>query len=146
MRIPYKVVPINPSAPGFLNEQFHWVPVLLVRLIVDHTPTVRFEAVVDSGAASCLFHASLGRMAGLKVEKGVEDSIRGIISGTQSKVYYHGIKLAFADQFLNVTAGFSDELSVAGILGRRGFFDNFAITFDPSSQPPGMEIQRMYSA
>jgi hypothetical protein len=34
-------------------------------------------------------------------------------------------------------------VSVGGILGRRGFFENFIIRFDPSLVPAGFEIDRL---
>jgi len=39
--------------------------------------------------------------------------------------------------------GFSEELSVAGTLGRTGFFDAFRVTFDHSEHPPILEINRI---
>jgi hypothetical protein len=47
---------------------------------------------------------------------------------------------------LKIKASFSEELPVAGILGISGFFENFKITFDPSSTPPGFELDRIYRA
>jgi hypothetical protein len=44
---------------------------------------------------------------------------------------------------IQIKAGFSPRLSVAGLLGRRGFFENFIIKFDPSATPPGFEILRL---
>src|ERR1043166_3120741 len=35
-----------------------------------------------------------------------------------------------------VMAGFSPQLSVAGLLGQVGFFDNFIVTFDYTPHPP----------
>lgn len=121
MHIPYKVVPIDRPVPGFPNEPFYWFPILVVKIIVNHAPTKRFEAFVDSGSGSCLFHSDIGRAVGLKVENGEEGPLRGVIGGAKGKVYYHRIKLVVTDQMLSIVAGFSDELSVAGILGRYGF-------------------------
>jgi len=44
---------------------------------------------------------------------------------------------------LKIRAGFVRDLPVAGLLGRRGFFENFIITFDPSATQPGFDIQRL---
>jgi hypothetical protein len=44
---------------------------------------------------------------------------------------------------LRIRAGFVDNLPVAGLLGRRGFFENFIITFDPSAEPPGFDLERL---
>jgi len=68
------------------------------------------------------------------------------VHGVVRKVYYHKIKLCIGPDIIPVTAGFSDELSVSGILGRFGFFDNYTITFDPCTNPPGFDIQRIHRA
>jgi hypothetical protein len=43
---------------------------------------------------------------------------------------------------IEVVAGFARKLNTSGILGRQGFFDNFKVTFDHSSYPPALEIER----
>jgi len=53
------------------------------------------------------------------------------------------IHLWVGADMIKIRAGFSEEISVAAILGRRAFFENFTITFDLSSSPPGFEIQRL---
>lgn len=106
-------------------------------------PTKRFEAIVDSGAPDCFFHASIGRAIGLEIENGVPGDLGGIVHGAAIKVYYHDIGLYVGADRVRVRAGFSDDVSVAGILGRRGFFDNFIVTFDPTLTPPGFDIQRV---
>jgi hypothetical protein len=45
-----------------------------------------------------------------------------------------------------ILAGFTDQLPVAGLLGRVGFFEYFKITFDPSTNPPGFDLERIYRA
>ena len=43
---------------------------------------------------------------------------------------------------IRMTAGFSEVLPLGGILGRIGFFESFKITFDPSTTPPGFELEQ----
>jgi hypothetical protein len=45
-----------------------------------------------------------------------------------------------------VKAAFTDKLPVAGILGRRGFFENFKVTFDYSYDPPEVHLERIHRA
>lgn len=45
-----------------------------------------------------------------------------------------------------IKAGFVADLPLAGLLGRIGFFEYFKITFDPSTSPPGFELERIYKA
>jgi len=47
---------------------------------------------------------------------------------------------------IDIVAGFCPTLTLAAILGRHGFFDNFVITFSHEYDPPGMEISRIYRA
>lgn len=109
-------------------------------------PTKRFEAMIDSGASRCIFHANLGRAIGLNIENGEAEDTTGI-SGEPTTTYLHNISLHVpGGHSLRVRAGFTDQLPVAGLLGRQGFFEHFKITFDPSSNPPGFELQRIYCA
>jgi hypothetical protein len=58
----------------------------------------------------------------------------------------HPISLLVGEHMLHVNAAFSDTLPVAGLLGRSGYFEHFRITFDPASNPPGLELERVYKA
>ena len=143
MRFNYKIVPVKPS-PVFPAETSAWIPVIPVRLSYGHgKQSLAFEAIVDSGAADCLFHAQIGKQIGLDVEKGPKRDIGGVGQGATIEAYYHNVKLWVGTGMIQIKAGFSPNLSVAGLLGRRGFFENFIIKFDPSASPPGFEIQRL---
>jgi hypothetical protein len=43
-------------------------------------------------------------------------------------------------------AGFSRHLSVTGLLGRRGFCENFVVKLDASTSPPHCEIEKIHRA
>ena len=45
-----------------------------------------------------------------------------------------------------ITAGFSEQLAVAAILGRHGFFEHFTVTFDPCGARPGLIVERVHRA
>jgi len=83
-----------------------------VSLMVGHTKSKRFDALIDSGAFTTYFHSDVG----------------------------------LAEHIILIKAGFYDRLGCAGILGRHGFFEHFAVTFDPSNNPPGMDISRIHRA
>ncbi len=104
--------------------------------------TKRFEAVIDSGASRCIFHASIGRFIGLEIEKGTIEEALGI-NGT-SRNYLHDIVLFAPGGVINIRAGFSEDLPIAGLLGMNGFFDLFKVTFDPTAQE--CEIERIFLA
>lgn len=127
--------------PAFPGETQVWIPIVNVALIHGHAKSRRFEAVVDSGSPRCLFHAGIGEAIGIQVTKGRRGSLSGVVgSAAPANVYYHHLKLVIFTEIIPITAGFSYELPVAGILGRTGFFESYKITFDPTSEPPGMEI------
>ena len=107
---------------------------------------MRFEALADSGSFTTLFHSSIGTALGLKIEDGQKSVLSGVVAGAQGAVYYHNVKLKVAGDIIEINAGFYDNLSLAGILGRHGFFEHLTVTFDPANQPPGMEITRLYRA
>lgn len=103
----------------------------------------RLEALVDSGADRCLFHAGIGEALGIEVRKGVEVPFGGVIGGSTGKIYYHKVTLLALGERVEITGGFSYELSFDALLGRTGFFDNFIVTFDHTTDPPCLELQRI---
>jgi hypothetical protein len=138
VRIPYKKFPLHGGGVSYsamLNVN--------IALPAKNAPrTKRFEAIIDSGASRCIFHASIGRFIGLEIEKGVIEDTLGI-NGV-SRTYLHEISLYVPGGVVNVQAGFSDDLPIAGLLGMNGFFDRFRVTFDPTAQR--CEIDRLFLA
>jgi hypothetical protein len=140
LRFPYKTYPDNKG--GF--DWWALLPVQISNPTKHSPPTKRFEALVDTGASKCLFHASIGRAIGLNVENGEEDRTIGV-SGKPTTIYLHDVSLHVpGGHILRINAGFTDELPMAGILGRNGFLEHFRVLFDPSGEPPGFEIQRIF--
>ena len=138
MRAPYRPLPDK-------HGKVYLYPLIRVSIANRRGPkTPSFEALVDSGASDCIFHASLASAIGINLESGKKE-VRAGIGGTQ-EIWIHPIQLYVGSEILSIQAGFAKSLSVAGLLGRLGFFDHFKITFDPSSVPPGMEIERVYLA
>jgi hypothetical protein len=134
---------------GKLNRDVHpkdtrWMPFLTVSLIIGHTPTKKFEAVVDSGSFTCLFHADIGKAHGLKLKDGLKGDLGGVVGGAKGEVYYHKVKLCIGTHMILINAGFSEKLSVAALLGRHGFFEHFSVLFDRRTIHPGFEITRIY--
>jgi hypothetical protein len=106
-------------------------------------PTTRFfEALVDSGASDCIFTADIAKAIGINMESGIKDSRTGL--GGLQEVWIHPVILYIGEHALNIKACFAQTLPVAGLLGRVGFFEHFKITFDPTSNPPGLELERVY--
>jgi hypothetical protein len=105
-------------------------------------PSRRFAAILDSGCADTLFDSSIGRSLGINIKSGIRSDLGGIAKGAKIPAYFHDVDLHADANIIRIRAGFSD-LPIAGILGRRGFFEHFIITFDPTFTPPGFELKRV---
>lgn len=148
MKFPCKVFPQKDPHPAFPNVQWSWAPVLNVRLSYRHSqPTKSVECWIDSGSDVCIFHAGLCHSLGIRcLEDGIKDDLRGVIDGPAAPMYFHKLRvLVFGDSF-ETMAGFSWNLSVTGLLGRRGFFENFTVTIDASTAIPQCEIEKIHRA
>ena len=141
MRFAYKTYPNLRGVDDWLAV----VPVQISNPARHSPPCRKFEAVIDSGASLCLFHSSIGHAIGLRIEKGEEDETTGV-SVVPTKIFRHTIHLHVLGNMFKIQAGFADQLPLAGLLGRVGFFEHFKITFDPCSNPPGFDLERVYRA
>ena len=138
MRFPYRTAPSSDGSTLY----YPFIPIRIGRL---HGPATRiFEALVDSGAADCMFHSSIATAIGLDVKSGLPGQRVGV--GGRSEIWVHPISVFVGAHVLQVNAAFSDTLPLAGLLGRNGFFEYFRITFDPASEPPGLELERVHKA
>lgn len=90
-----------------------------------------------------MFHADFCRSLGIKLEDGIKSELGGIIGGASAPMYYHQMKILIGSSQLQTMVGFSQALSVAGLLGRRGFFDNFIFTLDGTVSPPVFEVEKL---
>jgi hypothetical protein len=138
LKLPYKTGPLpggGVSATAMLNVN--------ISLPAKNAPrTKRFEAVIDSGATRCIFHSDIGKFIGLEIEKGTVEETLGV-NGV-SRTYIHDIALFLPGGAVNIRAGFSDELPIAGLLGMNGFFDHFKVTFYPIAQR--CDLERIFRA
>jgi len=104
--------------------------------------TKRFEAVIDSGATRCLFHADIGAYLGIDLKSCPIEMTQGI--GGQEATYLHDVTLYVPGGPVIIKAGFKKKLPIAGLLGMCGFFEHFRITFDGSAQR--CILERIYFA
>ena len=89
---------------------------------------IRTDALVDSGAAMCLFKGELGRILGIDIETGEKKIFQGVSAKLVS--YVHEVKIALAGKIFKAKIAFSDDLSTSfNLLGRLEIFDRFSITF-----------------
>ena len=140
LKLPYKKYPAPDSPGGFVYSAS--VPVNIALPAKNAPRSKRFDAVIDSGASACMFHASIGRAIGLEIEKGKPSQILGV--NGPCKLFLHDIALYAPGGIILTNAGFSDDLPIAGLLGMTGFFENFKIIFDPTAGR--VELERLFRA
>ncbi|MBP6881795.1 MAG: hypothetical protein KBC35_04180 [Candidatus Pacebacteria bacterium] len=107
-------------------------PVIPIKLCRG-TRSFGYEVLVDSGADLCIFHAEIGEILGLDIEKGKAKEVFGV--GGKASVYYiHPITLDVGGWKHTIKAGFMPEVTGRvmpyGIVGQQGFFDTYVVTFD----------------
>lgn len=93
--------------------------------------TKRIEAVIDSGAGRCLFHANFAAAIGLDLRAGEREILNGI--GGPEETWLHRITLYAFGAPLPIRAGFKENLPLAALLGMNGFFEHFNITFESAA-------------
>ena len=109
-------------------------PYLIVRLInCDRRKDV--ISLVDSGADISLFHSDIGRMIGIEIEAAPELAFQGI-SGAREVAYLHRLDLVVRGlDAVTLDVGFTNSMAVGtGLLGQRGFFEQFQINFELSQK------------
>jgi hypothetical protein len=136
--IPYR---IRPDGQG----RFTFVVLEKVQLST-FGPSARllrpFEAVVDSGAGRCVFHAGWAQPLGIDLKSGTREVSYGI-SGPQ-EMWLHEVALYVHGGPVRVLAAFQENLPVAGLLGMQGFFEHFTVTFDVAARE--CRLERIYRA
>lgn len=109
-------------------------PYLIVRLINGdrHKDVI---SLVDSGADICLFHADIGRMLGIEIEAAPELAFQGV-SGVREVAYLHRVSLVVRGlSAITLDVGFTTSMAAGtGLLGQRGFFEEFQINFELSQK------------
>jgi len=109
-------------------------PYLIVRLLNGdrHKDVI---SLVDSGADICLFHSDIGRMLGIEIETAPELAFQGV-SGVREVAYLHRIDLVVRGlSQITLDVGFTNSMTAGtGLLGQRGFFEQFQISFELSQE------------
>lgn len=125
MRFRYTEIPNqqDPHKPFFR-------PYLIVHLLNGnrHKDVI---SLVDSGADVCLFHSDIGRMLAIEIEAAPELAFQGV-SGVREVAYLHRVELVVRGlNSIPLDVGFTNSMAAGtGLLGQRGFFEQFQINFD----------------
>ena len=109
-------------------------PVIKSRLKYKNN-SVRYEVLIDSGADICLFDQSIGEAIGIDIKSGKMKELFGV-GGKASLYYMHPVTIEVDGREFKIEAGFMPDVSGKvmpyGIVGQKGFFENFIVKFDLS--------------
>jgi hypothetical protein len=111
--------------PGILR------PVVPVEVIYKERP-VPYEVLVDSGADGNIFDASLAPILDIDLTSGEKSKVSGI-TGVEEPMYVHTVDLVVGGHlFKGAKVGFLKQIGEYGygVVGQKGFFDLFKVTFD----------------
>jgi hypothetical protein len=136
MKFRYVEFPAKPDA-AFPNRQSTSRPLLAI-LLEKNAKQIMTYALVDSGADTCIFPASIATQLGITIPNPNAYVFSGS-SDVPQIAYFETVKATIwnsdaADSPLvfELYAGFCDTLEHTGIglLGQDGFFSRFRLTFD----------------
>ena len=91
-----------------------------------------FYPYVDSGADSSLFPKADASLLKLNLYEGEYNPIMGL-GKVLMPAYVHNVKVRIGETVFDLEVAFADSDEVPRILGRRGVFEHFKITFDEAN-------------
>lgn len=104
--------------------------------------TLRYVALLDSGAEMSMFHGQLAEALGLNLAHGTQRIFYGVGHG-ETVGYLHSVDLEIGGLWVTCPVAFCPDLARPdptqpdqvqglpyGILGQVGFFDRFRVVFD----------------
>jgi hypothetical protein len=102
------------------------IPITVFNPVTDQS--VRYLALVGSGADISIFAGEIGELIGLDVGAGAKRAVSGVVAGQTRPYYLHDIEIEIGGWRRPTTAGFMPDLAPHGygLLGQVGFFDLFS--------------------
>ncbi len=89
-----------------------------------------YKVLVDSGAASSVFHAYIGESIGFNITSGEKFPLSGVVEG-KGEIFMHSVSILIGGIYVDLNVGFSYDLRFPlGLLGQRGFFEQNRVCFD----------------
>jgi hypothetical protein len=94
--------------------------------------SLRYGALIDSGADFCIFDAEIGKYLGLDIYAGKKEIFGGIQDKGGAEAFLHEVIINIGGWDYKTIVGFSYDIAKHGfgILGQKGFFDIFVVKFD----------------
>ena len=118
-----------PRATDYGMEHDPIVSVTFVNL--GNNKSINVDCLVDSGADDILLHSEFAKILELDVENGEERLYQGI-GGKPIKAFLFRLKMQIKGDSSSymVRCAFMPDLKRAGLLGQKGFFDNYKVVFE----------------
>lgn len=114
------------------NRYNQYLPIVDITL-VNGDMAVRTTALVDSGATISVFASELSQLLKINLSAGQKVPLSGV--GGKVDGYQHKLLLQFAGKNLSLPVIFAENLQTSvNLLGRKGFFENFIVSFNESKQ------------
>lgn len=130
MKFKYYKFPLPKKSEIFGNTILK--PIIPIEISYNEN-SLKYSALIDSGADFCIFHSQIGEYLGLKIKSGPRDLFSGVTPGANmAEVYFHEITLNVGGWDYKTIVGFSEGIAGFGygLLGQKGFFDIFIVKFD----------------
>ena len=145
MKFKYKKFRIPPTL-AFPKRKHLLRPIIPVQISYKDL-TIGYEALLDSGADLCIFHAEIGEFLNIPVKKGKKEPFGGIV-GPREVAYIHEVDIGIGGNwFSSIPVAFSYSVAPYGygILGQHGFFDIFKVIFDLKKSQVELKLKRRWS-
>ena len=128
MRFSYQELEVSPS-PATKKKRVVNRPIIPVILIY-RSSLVNYQALIDTGSDYNVFEAGVSQLLGLRLTSGHKRQITGI-GGKKIKGYEHNVALRITGKQYRTKVIFSNQIPPYsfGVLGNKGFFDHFKVTF-----------------
>lgn len=129
MKFDYKKVPIVPRSPYLGTSVLR--PIIPI-IITYKGISLKYDALIDSGADICILHAEIGEYLGINIKSGLKYEFGGIQALGNAVAHMHEVTINIGGYDIQTTIGFSYDIAKwgYGILGQKGFFNLFKVQFD----------------
>ncbi|MBI3572587.1 MAG: hypothetical protein HY092_00100 [Candidatus Kerfeldbacteria bacterium] len=132
MKFSYRKIPLTDRSAYFGSSFLR--PIIPVTIQAGNK-TIRYAALVDSGADFNIFHAEIGAGIGLDIPSGEPINFGGIHAKSGAQGYFHDVTLIVGGHVFPTRVAFSSGIAEYGhgVLGQKGFFEFFKVIFDHQS-------------
>lgn len=129
----YFEFPLQKPSPVLGNSILR--PIIPIKISANGL-TAKYDALIDSGADFCIFHAEIAEYLGIDVQSGLREVFSGVEESIGAEAYFHELTLTIGDKSIKTLIGFSYDIADHGygLLGQKGLFDNFFINFNFSGK------------